>query len=97
MNGSAIAGILTVLHACLTLKTTIHDKYHYILYFLTTAMNPRVLATVDADLKLITTNVRVGMAVETVGQAGRPKVILTPKFNPKISFFYPKDYPRKIK
>ena len=75
MCGPAMAGLLTVLHACLTLKTTILDKYHYILYFLATAMNPRVLVTVDADLNLAPTTVRVGLAVETVGQAGRPKTI----------------------
>ena len=75
MNGPAVAGLLTVLHACLTLKTTILDKYHYLLFFLTSAMNTRVMSTVDTDLNLVPTTVRVGQAVETVGQAGRPKTI----------------------
>lgn len=75
MNGPALAGILSVLHASLTLKTTLLDKYHYLLYFLTTAMNTRVMSTVDTDLNPIATNVRVGQAIETVGQAGRPKTI----------------------
>ena len=75
MNGPALAGILSVLHASLTLQTTLLDKYHYLLYFLTTAMNTRVMSTVDTDLNPIATNVRVGQAIETVGQAGRPKTI----------------------
>ena len=38
-------------------------------------MMPRFLFTVDASLNLLPTSVRVGQAVETVGQAGRPKTI----------------------
>ena len=38
-------------------------------------MNPRFLATLDADLRLVPCSVRVGQAVEIVGQAGRPKKI----------------------
>jgi 26S proteasome regulatory subunit N1 len=75
MNCSSMAGLLAVLHASLDAKNILLDNYHYILYFLTTAINPRVLMTVDQDLKPISTNVRVGLAVETVGQAGRPKTI----------------------
>ena len=41
---------MTVLHAFIDIKGSILDKYHYMLYFLCTA-------------------------VETVGQAGRPKTI----------------------
>ena len=50
MSGCGIAGILTVLHACLDMKNTIFDKYHYLLYFLVPAMNPRYASTVDANL-----------------------------------------------
>ena len=75
MNGPAMAGLLPLLHACFDLKGTILDKYHYILFFLTTAMNPRFMTTVDENLSPISISVRVGMAVETVGQAGRPKTI----------------------
>ena len=34
-----------------------------------------LLLQVDADLKPLPVNVRVGQAVETVGQAGKPKTI----------------------
>ena len=70
-----------ILHTCFDMKTTILDKYHYILFFLTISMNPRVCTTMiasDSDpnkLNMLPINVRVGQAVETVGQAGRPKTI----------------------
>ncbi len=38
-------------------------------------MNPRYLYLVDSELQPVKSNVRVGLAVETVGQAGRPKTI----------------------
>jgi 26S proteasome regulatory subunit N1 len=76
LDGPGIGGILAVLHAFLDIKGTILDKLHYLLFFLTPAMNPRYLCLVDAaDGKLVKGSVRVGMAVETVGQAGRPKTI----------------------
>lgn len=75
MNGPGIAGILTVLHACVDMKQTLLDKYHFLIYYLCAAMNPRYLSLVDADLNPVRGSVRVGLAVETVGQAGRPKTI----------------------
>ena len=71
-----MAGILVLLHACIDLKGTILDKMHYLLYYLTPAMNPRYLCMIDSESNTsVSTSVRVGMAVETVGQAGRPKTI----------------------
>ena len=75
LSGVSMGGILTVLHACLDMKNTILDKVHYILYYITSAMNPRMLITVDEEFQPIPVSVRVGQAVETVGQAGRPKSI----------------------
>jgi 26S proteasome regulatory subunit N1 len=66
---------LVLLHACLDLKNTILDKSHYLLYYLTCAMNPRMLITVSEDLSMRPVTVRVGQAVETVGQAGKPRKI----------------------
>ncbi|CAN8230161.1 unnamed protein product [Cochlearia groenlandica] len=75
LSPTALAGILTVLHACLDMKSIILGKYHYVLYFLVLAMQPRMMLTVDQDLKPISVPVRVGQAVDVVGQAGRPKTI----------------------
>ncbi|XP_028083406.1 26S proteasome non-ATPase regulatory subunit 2 homolog A-like [Camellia sinensis] len=38
-------------------------------------MQPRMLLTVDENLKPLSVPVRVGQAVDVVGQAGRPKTI----------------------
>jgi 26S proteasome regulatory subunit N1 len=75
MSGPALGGVLVLLHSCLDLKNTILDKSHYLLYYLTCAMNPRMLITVNEDMSLRPVTVRVGQAVETVGQAGKPKRI----------------------
>ena len=71
----AAAGLLTVLVAMIDAKQFVLGESHYLLYFLVTAMHPRFLVTLDEDLKPLTVNVRVGQAVDVVGQAGRPKTI----------------------
>jgi 26S proteasome regulatory subunit N1 len=71
----AMGSILTFLHCCLDMNRTILDRFHYLMYHLASAMMPRFLLTVDIDLNMQPTSVRVGQAVETVGQAGRPKTI----------------------
>ncbi|KAL6603546.1 hypothetical protein ACP70R_043907 [Stipagrostis hirtigluma subsp. patula] len=75
LSPMALAGLVTVLHACLDMKSIILGKYHYMLYILVLAMQPRMLLTVDEDLKPLSVPVRVGQAVDVVGQAGRPKTI----------------------
>ncbi|XP_047340824.1 26S proteasome non-ATPase regulatory subunit 2 homolog A [Impatiens glandulifera] len=75
LSPTALAGIVTLLHACLDMKAIILGKYHYVLYFLVLAMQPRMLMTVDENLKALPVSVRVGQAVDVVGQAGRPKTI----------------------
>ena len=72
VTGVALAGILAVLHSCLDLKATIGgSQYHHILYFLTPAMKPRMLMTVDKDMNLLPVSVRVGQAVDVVAQVRR--------------------------
>lgn len=71
----AAAGLLTVMVSLIDPKSFILGDSHYLLYFLVTAMYPRFLVTLDEDLKPLTVNVRVGQAVDVVGQAGRPKTI----------------------
>jgi len=75
MSGPALGGLLVLIHSCLDLKNTLLDKSHYLLYYLTCAMNPRMLITINEDLSWKSVTVRVGQAVETVGQAGKPKTI----------------------
>eukprot|EP00587_Corethron_hystrix_P001010 CAMPEP_0113330944 /NCGR_PEP_ID=MMETSP0010_2-20120614/22105_1 /TAXON_ID=216773 ORGANISM="Corethron hystrix, Strain 308" /NCGR_SAMPLE_ID=MMETSP0010_2 /ASSEMBLY_ACC=CAM_ASM_000155 /LENGTH=951 /DNA_ID=CAMNT_0000193937 /DNA_START=122 /DNA_END=2977 /DNA_ORIENTATION=- /assembly_acc=CAM_ASM_000155 len=71
----ALGSLLVFLHACLDMKGTLLDKTHYLLYYFTCAMSPRMLITVDEDMTWKPATVRVGQAVETVGVAGRPKSI----------------------
>jgi 26S proteasome regulatory subunit N1 len=75
----AAAGLLTVIMSLVDNPKAfiLGDKVdsHYLLYYLVTAMHPRFLVTLDEELKPVQVNVRVGQAVDVVGQAGRPKTI----------------------
>lgn len=72
----AVAGLLTtVITFAVDAKKFALDKYHYFLFYLVTAMYPRFLITLDEELNNVSTLVRVGQAVDTVGQAGKPKTI----------------------
>ena len=72
----AASGLLTVLMSLIdNPRAFILGDHHYLLYYLVTAMHPRFLVTLDEDLKPVQVNVRVGQAVDVVGQAGRPKTI----------------------
>ncbi|OTA36344.1 26S proteasome regulatory subunit rpn-1 [Hortaea werneckii EXF-2000] len=76
MSRVGAAGLLTVAVSLIdNPKAFILGDHHYLLYFLVTAMHPRFLITLDEDLKPVQVNVRVGQAVDVVGQAGRPKTI----------------------
>merc|ERR1719444_621993 len=70
-----MGSLVVVMHAVLHIKGTILGKSHYLLFHLVPAMRPRWLITVDEDLNEIKVPVRVGQAVDTTGQAGRPKQI----------------------
>ncbi|TFY75923.1 hypothetical protein EWM64_g8089, partial [Hericium alpestre] len=75
MSRTAVAGLLATLIAFTDAKSFILDKYHWMLYFLTPAMYPRFLITLDEDLNPQPVTVRVGQAVDVVGQAGKPRTI----------------------
>ncbi|XP_020612588.1 26S proteasome non-ATPase regulatory subunit 2-like [Orbicella faveolata] len=55
--------------------SVILGKSHYVLFNLVSAMQPRMLVTFDTDLRPLPVSVRVGQAVDVVGQAGKPKTI----------------------
>lgn len=71
----ALAGLLTTIYVGTDMNTFFCGKYHYFLYYLTLAMYPRMLIALDENLEPIKTQVRVGNAVDTVGQAGKPRKI----------------------
>mmetsp|Transcript_17637 Transcript_17637/g.21373 ORF Transcript_17637/g.21373 Transcript_17637/m.21373 type:complete len:966 (-) Transcript_17637:1702-4599(-) len=86
LSGPALGGILTVMLACLDFKSTLLGKYHFLMYTLACAIRPRMMMTLvegegepddenPENLEFVKVKVRVGQAVETVGQAGKPKRI----------------------
>ncbi|GJJ69799.1 26S proteasome regulatory subunit N1 [Entomortierella parvispora] len=75
MSPVALAGLLTTLVAFTDVRTLILGHHHYLLYSLVTAMYPRFLITLNEELENEPVAVRVGQAVDVVGQAGRPKTI----------------------
>ncbi|KAL1933180.1 hypothetical protein VTP01DRAFT_8858 [Rhizomucor pusillus] len=75
MSPVAVAGLMCSLITMTDTKSFIFGKFHYLLYSLVTAMYPRFLITFDEELNSLPVTVRVGQAVDVVGQAGRPKTI----------------------
>lgn len=80
LNKVSLASLLTVSVAMLdpkafVLSDSTTETSHQMLFYLTPAIRPRMLITVDEDLNPIKVNVRVGQAVDVVGQAGKPKTI----------------------
>lgn len=81
LSPTGLAGLLTVLIAAtdaqhLLMDTSTHGGTAHLLYFIIAAMYPRFLYCLDADsLESLPVLVRVGQAVEVVGQAGKPKSI----------------------
>ncbi|TPX59356.1 hypothetical protein PhCBS80983_g02503 [Powellomyces hirtus] len=75
MSPVAVAGLLVNLVAFTDTKNLIFARGHYLLYHLIISAYPRLLMTLDENLKPLRVTVRVGQAVDVVGQAGRPKTI----------------------
>ena len=75
LHRAGTAGLLAVLSAFTDAKGFILDRAHWMLYFLVPAMYPRFLITLDEELTPKPVSVRVGQAVDVVGQAGKPRTI----------------------
>jgi 26S proteasome regulatory subunit N1 len=75
LNHSSIAALLALFTVFLDVRKTFLNKMDYLFFYITPAIRPRLLMTFDVDLRPLVVSVRVGQAVDTVGQAGRPKTI----------------------
>ncbi|KAJ9088939.1 proteasome regulatory particle base subunit [Entomophthora muscae] len=75
LSPTAVAGLLASTLAFTESKNLVLGKMHYALFYLVTAMYPRFLFTLTEDGVPVEATVRVGQAVDVVGQAGRPKTI----------------------
>ncbi|RWR80576.1 26S proteasome non-ATPase regulatory subunit 2 A-like protein [Cinnamomum micranthum f. kanehirae] len=81
LSPTRLAGIITMLCACLDMKSIILGDYPYVLYFLVLAMQPRMLMTLGENLEPLAVAVRVGQTVRTystpVVLAAEPAELLT--------------------
>ncbi|KAI8899899.1 armadillo-type protein [Globomyces pollinis-pini] len=75
MSTPSAASLFVLLTAFTDTKAFVLGKAHYFLYYLIPSIYPRFLMTLDETGTAIPTTVRVGQAVDVVGQAGRPKTI----------------------
>lgn len=75
MSKTAVCGLLSVLVSFTDARGFVLEKNHWMLYFLVSSMYPRFLITLDEELQPLPTTVRVGQAVDVVGQAGKPRTI----------------------
>ena len=73
MNKGTLASLLTVMVG-LSSPTFMID-HHYLFYYLNAGIRPKYIIALNEDEEPIKVNVRVGQAVDTVGQAGKPKTI----------------------
>ena len=75
LNQQGIAGILISIFALIEGESLICGKCQYLLYSLALAVKPRMVFTVDADLKPVKTSVMIGQAIDIAGQTGNPRTI----------------------
>ncbi|QLG70529.1 hypothetical protein HG535_0A04690 [Zygotorulaspora mrakii] len=73
LNKVSLASILTVLVGLVSPSFML--KNHQLFYMLNSAVRPKFILTLNEEGEPIKVNVRVGQAVDTVGQAGKPKTI----------------------
>ena len=72
---SAMLGILAFVINALNSEHTLLGDNHFMIYTLTSAIQPRMLLTLGSNLELLPTQIRVGQAVDTVAVPGKPKSI----------------------
>jgi 26S proteasome regulatory subunit N1 len=71
----ALASLLVVAYASIMAEELIVKSDPLLLFFVAPAISPRLLITLDEELNIVPVQVRVGAAVDVVGQAGRPRTI----------------------
>ncbi|SCU86711.1 LAMI_0D03290g1_1 [Lachancea mirantina] len=72
-NKVTLASLLTVIVGMVTPSFMLN--HHSLIYYLNIGVRPKFILTLDEEGEPIKVNVRVGQAVDTVGQAGKPKTI----------------------
>ena len=75
INKRGIAGILITLFSFTETEALICGKHQFLLYSLALAMKPKLVMTVDENLKPKDVQLMIGQAVDIVGQTGNPRTI----------------------
>jgi 26S proteasome regulatory subunit N1 len=70
-----LAALLIVAYSCIRTEELVVKTDPLLLFFVAPAISPRFLVTLDENLEMIPVQVRVGTAIDVVGQAGRPRAI----------------------
>lgn len=73
LNKVTLASLLTVLVGLVSPSFMLEN--HQLFYMMNSAIRPKFILTLNEEGEPIKVNVRVGQAVDTVGQAGKPKTI----------------------
>ena len=75
INKRALAGVLITLFSFTETEALICGKHQFLLYSLALAMKPKLVMTVDENLKPKDVQLMIGQAVDIVGQTGNPRTI----------------------
>ena len=75
INKRSLAGILITLFSFTETEALICDKHQFLLYSLALAMKPKLVMTVDENLKPKDVQLMIGQAIDIVGQTGNPRTI----------------------
>lgn len=75
MNVACTAALISAVVAALDPRGLLLAKHHYLLYSIVPAIQPRLLVCLNEECRPLQVSVRVGQAVDVVGQAGKPKTI----------------------
>ena len=75
INNIGIAGVLITLFAFTETEGLMCGKHQFLVYSLALAMKPKLVMTVDENLKPKEVHLMIGQAVDIVGQTGNPRTI----------------------
>ena len=75
INNIGIAGILITLFSFTETEGLMCGKHQYLIFSLALAMKPKLVMTVDENLKPKDVQLMIGQAVDIVGQTGNPRTI----------------------
>jgi 26S proteasome regulatory subunit N1 len=69
------ASLVILAFSMMNMQEFLIKNNHYLLYYIALSVYPKMLFFLDEDLKEMKVNVRVGQAIDTIGQVGKPRKI----------------------